>query len=63
MYWLILVTLFSVPQAGATSTTLHVGTFDSMADCQNAAKAGVYTKGDQSPSISFLCVSAGKLSQ
>jgi hypothetical protein len=62
MYWLILVTLFSGPQASATSTVLHVGTFGSMADCQNAAKAGVYIKGDQSPMISFLCVNSGTLS-
>ena len=63
MYWLILVTLFSVQQTGATSTTLHVGTFGSMSDCQNAAKAAVYTKGDQSPSVSFVCVSSGTLGQ
>jgi hypothetical protein len=61
MYWLILVTLFSGPQTSTTST-LHVGSFGSMADCQNAAKAGVYIKGDQSPAISFLCVNSGTLS-
>ena len=69
MVWLILVFFYqfaTVHGPGATSNStsamLHVGTFTSIADCENAANAArIVGRPSEQPGFSFVCVSSGTL--